>query len=563
MPIDLAALLRSVELRREDETTDPGPLSATWEDPAAFRRALFAFAAERTGTLRSRAGTAYDVYADAVLRHAASDRIAFVEVPSRGAPGRLRFSELHARASALAAAWTPLGVKPGAAIAIVLPPGVAGVVALAAALYAGACVSWITPKGDLALAAAMDALAPAHVVLDPKAPAKVGEKLAKKALPIAAPPRAPAVGPHAYAPKEPCLGALSPLRAPFGTATLVPAETVVSSALSDAMLVHRLAPGERLSAPGFHHEQAFLPMVLSAWLAGAAYVSVPLATFQSTPAVLDAEGVNVLGLSASATAALRASPRAWPGSLKALFRDVGEPLDWMETRAAVAGNNLGKLPLSNLLIDTAAGGTVLFSARRPQGINAKALPSPGVPWDLFDPATKKPTAGDAGLFVRRGDKPDKDGYFLLARVASEYLWGSTLTPRRSARVFPGEALSLAVSELPFCEGAAVVPLPGAAARGDTRFVLCVFLGARQSEPSFTDAIDKLVRERLGPDYTPDAVELFPLYGRGKGKKVDPEWCASNYRAGRLHARSANPGVAALVELRRRLTSPPPRGETGG
>ncbi len=210
MPIDLAALLRSVELRREDETTDPGPLSATWEDPAAFRRALFAFAAERTGTLKSRAGTAYDVYADAVLRHAASDRIAFVEVPSRGAPGRLRFSELHARASALAAAWTPLGVKPGAAIAIVLPPGVAGVVALAAALYAGACVSWITPKGDLALAAAMEALAPAHVVLDPKAPAKVGEKLAKKALPIAATPRAPAVGPHAYAPKEPCLGALSP-----------------------------------------------------------------------------------------------------------------------------------------------------------------------------------------------------------------------------------------------------------------------------------------------------------------------------------------------------------------
>ncbi len=99
-------------------------------------------------------------------------------------------------------------------------------------------------------------------------------------------------------------------------------------------------------------------------------------------------------------------------------------------------------------------------------------------------------------------------------------------------MFPGEALSLAVSELPFCEGAAVVPLPGAAARGDTRFVLCVFIGARQSEPSFTDAIDKLVRERFGPDYTPDAVELFPLYGRGKGKKVDPEWCASNYRAGR-------------------------------
>lgn len=550
--LDLAALLASLDLTREDETPERAPIAATWEDPAAFRRALLAFAAQRTGPLRSSAGTASDIYADAVLRHASSDRVAFVEIAPRADPVRLRFSDLHARASALAAAWAALGVKPGAAVALVLPAGAAGAVAFAAGLYLGACVSWVLPCGDLALEAALAALAPDHVVVDPRAPAPVGE-LAEKAIPLAATARAPGSGPHAYAPKKPCIRALSPLRGPFGTPVDVAAEAALFGGLSDATLVYRLSPGERLSAPGFHHEQCSLPMLLSAWLAGAAFVHVPEAHLLSTPAALDVEPVHVLGLSPAVAASLRASPRRRPPSLKALFRSVCEPLDWLEYREALLKNDLGKLPCFNVLVDTAAGGAVLFSARRPGSVSARALPAPGAAWDLFDPATKKPSGGDAGVFVRRGGKLDEEGYFLLARTGNEYLWGGTLEPRRSGRVFPGEALSAAVMELPFAQGSAVVPLPGAGPRRDTRFVLCVFHGGRPREPAFDTAIAKLLRDRLGPSFTPDAVELFALYGRGKGKKTDPEWCASSYRAGRLHARAGDPAIQKLVELRAALT----------
>lgn len=548
---DLAALLRSLDLRREDEAPDRAPLAATWEDPAAFRRALLAFAVQRTGPLRSVAEAAYDVYADSVQRHATSDRVAFVEIAPRADPVRLRFSELHARASSLAGAWASVGVKPGAAIAIVLPAGTAGVVAFAAALYLGACVSWILPCGDLALVHALKALAPEHVVLAPRAPAPVG-KLAEKALPLSAPPRAPVAAPHAYAPKEPCVRALSPLRGPFGTPVDVPAERALVGALSDAMLVHRLAPGDRLSAPGFHHEQCFLPMVLSAWLSGAAFVHIPQDHLLATPAALDVEPITALGLSATVAASLRASPRGRPTAVKAVFRSVCEPLDWAEYRDALLRNDLGKVPLHNVLIDTAAGGTVLFGARRPAGVSAKVLPSPGVAWDLFDAATKKATTGDMGVFVPRGGKLDKDGYFLLGRTGAEYLWGSTLELRRSARAIPGEALSLAVSELPFVQGAAVVPLAGAGVRGDTRFVLCVFTGGRAALPAFDEALGKLVNERLGPDWAPDGVEMFTLYARGKGKKTDAAWCVAGYQAGRLHTRSKDPAIQKLGELRRAL-----------
>jgi hypothetical protein len=549
---DLAALLRSLDLTREDETPERAPLAATWEDPAAFRRALLSYAAQRTGPLRSNVGAASDIYADAVLRHASSDRVAFVEIAPRADPARLRFSDLHARASALAAAWAALGVKAGAAIALVLPAGTPGVIAFAAALYAGACVSWVLPCGDLALANALKALAPEHVVVDPRAPAPVG-KLAEKALPLAAPLRTPASGPHAYPPKKPCIRALSPLRAPFGTAVDVPAEMALMGALSDAMLVHRLAPGERLSAPGFHHEQCFLPMVLSTWLAGAAFVHIPEPHLLSAPAALDVEPISVLGLSPAVAASLRASPRRRPAKLEAVFRSVCEPLDWLEYREALLKNDLAKVSCFNVLIDTAAGGTVLFSARRPASVSARALPSPGVAWDLFDPATKKPSGGDRGVFVPRGGKAEEDGYFLLARTGNEYLWGSTREPRRSARVFPSEALSEAVSELSFVQGAAVVPLPGAGPRGDTRFVLCVFHGGKAAEPAWNEAIAQLVSERLGPAFTPDGVELFALYARKKGKKTDAAWCAANYRAGRLHARAKDPAIQKLVQLRELLS----------
>ena len=93
---DLAALLRSLDLTREDETPERAPLAATWEDPAAFRRALVTFAEQRTGPLRSNAGTASDVYADAVLRHASSDRVAFVEIAPRADPARLLSTAMEA-----------------------------------------------------------------------------------------------------------------------------------------------------------------------------------------------------------------------------------------------------------------------------------------------------------------------------------------------------------------------------------------------------------------------------------------------------------------------------------
>lgn len=547
--VDIPALLRSLDLSRQDEAPDLGQLTATWNDPPSFRKALFAYAAERTGSFRSVMGSAYDLYTDSVYRHASGRQVAFVEVLPRADPVRLTFSALHAQASSLAALWTALGVKPGAAIALVLPPHCAAIIAFAAALYSGAVVSWILPSGDLSLASALAALDPAHVVIEPRSPAKVG-KLAEKALPLTAPSRRPAQSPHAYAPKEPCFAALSPLSSPFGKKVDVSAETAFFAALSDAFVVHRLAPDARLCAPGFHHEQTFVPTLLATWLCGAGYVHVPEEHLLSAPSALNVEPPHVLGLSPSFSASLRSSPRALPSSIRAVFRSVADPLDWQETRDALQKNGLAKVPVYNLHCDAAAGGTVLASARRPLGVSARALPSPGFAWDLFDPATKKPSLG-RGLFVRRGDAP-KDGYFILAEAAGEYLYGGTIAPRRAARVFPSEELSKTVSDLPFVKGASVVALPGAGARGDTHFVLCVFLGAAEPQPAFDATIRKLLSERLSPDYRPDALAMFSLYPRNKGKKTDPDWCSSHYLAGRLHAREKNPAIRNLTELRKEL-----------
>lgn len=138
---------------------------------------------------------------------------------------------------------------------------------------------------------------------------------------------------------------------------------------------------------------------------------------------------------------------------------------------------------------------------------------------------------------------------MLARLTAEMLWANPLLPRRSARVFPEEALSDLVAALPFAKGAAVVPRPGEAERGDTGFVLCLFVGGQALDPAWAKQVAALIEGHLGPDWNPDRVEIFPLYPREKAKKTDASWCSSHYSAGRLHARTESPSVQKLNALR--------------
>ncbi len=542
----LASLLPTLDVPEEDQTPDLGWLEASYRDPDAFWAKLAAHAATAGVPPRSRAGVTCDLYTDAIARHAASGRVALLWHDPRLGWRSLSFADLEARAGGMARAWLGQGAKPGATIALVIPLGVDYLVALAAALRLGLCVSALAPEGgESYLSRRLEKLAPDHLVLDDRRPAPVG-RLAKLALAPAVNRPPPLTPPYVYGPKEPSARLFSPLCAPVDTPVELAAEVAYQSALRDGVVALRLAPGSRLAAPGFHDEQHHPALLLTSLIAAATFVHIPIEDLRADPTLIAAQKIDTLGV----TPEVRDLLMDKPGLIRSAshwFKSVDEPLDWLLWRDFASKNCADAVLSSNILLDAAAGGCVLFSTRRPrQSIHARALPSAGRPWMFGDPGGA-PAGQDvgSGVFV---PAPAKEGWFLLARTGREYLWGSTLSPRRAGRVFPAPELCALVERLPSVAGACVVALPASAPGPRFLFILVVFTGAAPVD-GVRARVKSAIAASFGLDFVPDEVEAIPLFPRLKGKEVNAQWCRGQFLSGRLGRQAGDPTFAKLTALR--------------
>ncbi|MFS8069375.1 MAG: AMP-binding protein [Byssovorax sp.] len=542
----LASQIPSLEVATEDASPELGWLEASYRDPDTFWARLFEHAASAPVPPRSRAGVTCDLYTDAVARHAAGGRNALVWSDSRKGWRSLSYADLHARAGALAGAWLAQGAKPGATVALVLPLGTEYLVALAAALRLGLCVSALAPEGgERYLATRLEKLAPDHLVLDERLPPPVG-RFAKLALQSAVNRPAPLTPAYVFGPKEPCARLFSPLRDPLDTPVELTAEIAYQNALRDGVLALPLAPGRCLAAPGFHREQHHPALLFTCLLAGATFVHIDIEDLRSDPALLAAQKIDILGVTPEIRDLLRANS-GLIGSVTHWFKSVDEPMEWLHWRDFAMKNCAETVLSSNVLVDAAAGGCVLFSTRRPKkSIHSRVLPSAGRLWTLGDP-TGAPTGPDPGNGVFFPG-PAKDGWFLLARTGREYLWGSTLLPRRAGRVFPAKELCALVAGLPSVVGACVVPLPASAPSPRFLFILLVFTGAAPTD-GVADRVKMARAASFGPDFVPDEVEVIRLFPRRKGNDVDTAWCHGQYLSGRLGRKAADPVFEKLTVLR--------------
>lgn len=553
----LKALLRSLDLEREDDIPDLAWLERSYQDPAPFWALLEEHArlvASPAG--KSRPGVAIDLYADAVARHADTDRIALRYFDRRARAFRdLSFTELDETASAVAAAWEAEGIAPGDPIAILLPLGPDYLIAFAAALRLGACASFLPPDYDRHLALRLAGAKPKRVVFNPRRKPPIEEKYETLFLDIELRGRAARVPPHSFAPDEPCAAILSPVRAPLGKPVLLSAEDALLNALRDAVIALRLSPGRTLAAPGLHPEQHFPSLLFAVLLAGATLVHVDIDDLAADPSLLAASPINVLAVPHALCEILRARPLPSIPGLEHWIRPVDEPLDWLSYRDFIQKNNLAQIPVSNFLADAASGGFVFFSTRRPGSPSARIMPSAGRPFALFDPASGELSTAGHGLFVPLpSKKPLADGVYVIARQGAEYLYGSTRVPRRAARVVPESEIAALLAELPFVAGSCIAPVPGSpGARFD--FHLVVYTGARPGEDPDAlredrrAAVEKAIRERLGPDAQPDRIELFALFPVREGQKVDAAACRAQYLSGRLERKAREPALQMLAELR--------------
>lgn len=229
--------------------------------------------------------------------------------------------------------------------------------------------------------------------------------------------------------------------------------------------------------------------------------------------------------------------------------------------------------MSNVLLEAAAGGTLLCSPRRTgKQLLTKLMsvtPAPGRAWCLQDfSGSGQLSVGEVGVFTpllevrQAGDegKPDTLQHVVLARRRGlEYLYGGTTEPRRSGRVIPTDEWLEALADCPFLRGASAVTLPAGGGTLEYRFVLLGFCGAEprgQFESLRAARSDELLRVlsgRLIPALLPDRVELFPGFARMAKDQVDHGWCQTQYSTGALTRKLEYPLFQRLDGLRGALT----------
>lgn len=544
-------------------TTPPPPcpqwLIESWQSPRAFFAALCEHAAARSEEPpKSRYGEGYDLYNDFVGRPArlAPDRAALRYLDGERGLRSLSFGELHARAGSLAAEWAGRKIGPKAVVAIVAPPGPALCVALATALRLGALACFIAPAGATFVQNRVAGLKPTHVfatrdclvlctgctpppLLLPDPILLVAEPWDRS---------------HTYAPKEPALRVISPLRDPPHQALVLGSEAAYCHALRDGTLLFGLRPGDLLCAPGASLHQHLPALLLAAWASGAGYLhcSVRDVVEGARPSLFERCPPRVLLVSTALRDALRQLPQRLPAkSLGLWLRNPEEPFEYYAWQEFLRGQELAAVPHANLVVDAAAGGALLFSPRRAGFLHPEVWPAPGCEFALLQPGTKEQAAlGGSSLFSPKppGDKPHP-GHMMLLRSRGGYQYGGTLTQRRAGHAFPAAEICALLDPMPPLLGTAVVPLHGSAPGEQDRFALVLFTGGPIPDGLVEEAGAR-VRVQLGEEAVPDRVLAFPLVPRRKAGAIDTAWVLNQLLRGLLLAKAREPAFRALTALRR-------------
>lgn len=562
---EITAQLHGVRPAEPGSAPPPLPpwLSASWKDPRGFFQALCEHAAERSEPrLKSRYGEGYDLYYDLIERNArlAPERAALRYVDSEQALQTLTFGELHRQAGQLAGELRARKVEPEAVVAIVAPCGPVLCVALAAVLCLGATACVIAPSGRAHVQNRLRGLKATLVVTIRDAqPLCVGSKPPPLVLPLpegtGAQPAEPWERSHTYAPKDEALRVLSPLREPPDRALPLGGEAAYCHALRDGWLLFGLRPGDVLCAPGVLMHQHLPALLLAAWACGGCYLHCTVRDV-SEARVLDRCPPRALIVTAELREALKQGPPLVPlKNLAIWLRNPEEPLEFFGWQEFIRAQNLAAVAHSNLVLDAAAGGALLFSARRPNVIHPEVWPAPGCEYLLLQPGTKEQAALGFGAVLQAKPPGDKahPGHMVLVRARGGFLYGGTFTPRRSGRAYPSSEVCAALDGLPQLVGTAVVPLPPAAGGEPASFALVLFTGG--PVPSgLTEAVLARVRVQLGEDALPDRVLPFPLLPRrdAKTKQVDTAWVQDQLVRGVLAQKAGEPAFLILTALRRAL-----------
>jgi hypothetical protein len=601
--------------RQELFEARPGQPRPTWlrdslADPSAFwQLAAPELIAAAPGVPRSAVFQWYNLFHELGARHAVGSRAAHQDY----SPGRGFRSETYAalaeRALGLATAWRQRGVVPGSSVLLVQNVGAAYVACALAAFCCGATLSVLPPDGPSFVRRALRAVAAAaaRAPADPAAPAAPPAAEAKPDGPplfvvagITARPwvehepgvelldwesvpsarGAPSIEPHRYEANEAAARLFSPLSPEWDTPVELSAEQLYLCALRDGLLLLGLEPGQGIAAPGFCEVQFKPGLLFAALAAGATWVELSLDELEGGRALFGG-AVAVLGVSGPLRRLLMASQPPPAGRLTRWFRNLAEDnavKAWSGFEGFMKESGaLGMQWFGN----SAAGGSLLFSAWTSEPSSAGVYRAPGLVCELSEPnGTGMPALADVGLVSPPAKPPAGKGVHPLPASAlgqlvivdteASDLWVTNLGSHRRGVVLPEGQIEqvLAESFVGAVRAAVLVVLPLAGESGGQRVALVVY--ARPASFLSPSALREVLLAELGAERVPDQIEVFelnpkPLDAKKDASRVDRAACRAEYLSGmawrksrcavfgQLAALSAE--VEAIRDHRRELAAP--------
>ncbi len=576
------------DLAAWDATAErPAWLREAYADPAAFWQCTAAeLMAAAPGAGSSAIFEWYTLFHEFGRRHAMGRRAAFREFSPAAGFREVSYDELVRQAQVVAGAWQARGVLPGASVCVVLEPSPTYMLCVLAAWCCGAIVCIIPPDGPSFVRRALAAggaatggpASPQPAPPQPAPPPSVFVVAGTKARPwLSELDRTcllhwevpvhtePLRSPYRFPADAIAVRAFSSLADDWDHPAELSAEQLYFSALRDGLLLFELRAGQSIAAPGFSGVQYKPALLLMTFACGATWAELDMTELADGRALLDGQ-IDVLGVTGAVRDLLCRSPRLSGAKLLRWFRNVAEDgglAAWAAFESALAPT--GALGM-NYFGNSAAGGSILFSAWSTRPSASGVWRTPGLPCELSEPnGTGMPPLGDVGMLtplkapkntagIRAGVPPSAIGRPVIASTASIDIWVTNLGSHRGGVVLPERQLeAMLASAYAEVRAAVLVALPAHHHAGEQRVALLVFVRPGEQAAALGPSMAEYLRAELGSEHTPDRVEVFELNPKLIDPKADPpevdrSGCAGQYISGTLWGKSRRRTFRELAAL---------------
>jgi hypothetical protein len=535
-------------------------LEESWANPETFGTALLRFLETLDRTpIKSTPTNGYDFYHDLVLRHVNTDRVALYWLDHEQRPVRLTYAQLHALCTRRRAEWNVWGVQTRQQLCVIAdlyPDPSELLVPLLTGLRMGLQVSLLPPSGIDFLKRRLKALAPKWVATAARyLPLLRGTEWEPCVINIQ--PGLPLMvdtadsTSHTYEKKSVAFQLFSPLHEPVDVPIKLLASDAYHGALRDSLLLLGLHPGQVVAVA----EQSLLQfqpaLLLATMMRGATLLPLKSSVFEG--GVRDSPlnrlpPISILFVNATLRdVMMESAPQPLAASLRLWIRNPQENPDPNAWSDWARRWNLQGTPSMSLLIDSACGGSILFSLRRLGYPQAWVMPAPGRPFELQQPDDSgEPARGPFGVFT---PAPTSIG-ILLSKLDAGYIYTGTRAPTEAGHVYPKDEVEAAVQDLPFVQGASVVKEPN-----EGRSTLLIFTGpetqhyARHYLLRRQQILREEITRRLAPDFLPARMIITSQLPRVMdGGGIDHLWCTQMLMTGELRKRASNPVFALLDRL---------------